>query len=172
MVSVSEGSHTVSLKYTPVNSILGIVVSIISIIILIVLNIISKKIRKKEIKLDKLPLFLQSIILGEDVKKKLIKEKLREEIIIDNEDNDSIIIDDIPEEEFFEEYFEDDLDSVKELEILDGVENENKAVSSNKDKENKVEDKEENNLEDKVEDKVDKIVSPDDLDSLDDFDNI
>ena len=172
MVSVSEGSHTVNLKYTPVNSILGIVVSIISIIILIVLNIISKKIRKKEIKLDKLPVFLQSIILGEDVKKKLIKEKLREEIIIDNEDNDSIIIDDIPEEEFFEEYFEDDPDSVKELEILDGVENENKAVSSNKDKENKVEDKEENNLEDKVEDKVDKIVSPDDLDSLDDFDNI
>ena len=78
MVAVTSGNHTVSLKYTPVNATLGILVTILSILILIGLYILSKLFEKGQIKIDKLPIIIQSLILGRDLKKEKMLLKLEE----------------------------------------------------------------------------------------------
>lgn len=78
MVAVTSGNHTVSLKYTPVNAILGLLVTILSILILIGLYILSKLFKRGQIKIDKLPIIIQSLILGRDLKKEKMLLQLEE----------------------------------------------------------------------------------------------
>ena len=150
MVSVTSGSHSVKLVYTPVNAYLGIIITIISILILIMIYIISKKIRKGTLKINKLPIWLQSFILGKNIKKIKVANNLEADIKLPDGDTDSIIVDDIPEEIYLKEYLKDVPTTNKDIEILG----------------EKIEESEDNIVDN------DKPIDPNDLDLLNDFDNL
>lgn len=65
--AIEAGSHTVELKYTPVNMILGCIITAICIIILIASQLILKAIYTGRLKTDKLPVVMQNLLNKEDI---------------------------------------------------------------------------------------------------------
>lgn len=66
-VYVSAGSHTVELKYVPVNLIKGCIITLLCIIILIAVYIVKKNIRKGVINTSKLPAVVNLLISEDDI---------------------------------------------------------------------------------------------------------
>ena len=66
-ISVPAGEHTITLKYTPVNLILGCIITILCIIILIGIYYFKRLCRKNVINTTKWPVIIQELISEEDV---------------------------------------------------------------------------------------------------------
>lgn len=128
-VDVTAGEHRIELKYTPVNFILGCILTLLCIIILIAIHILKRRIAEGDIKTNKLPLFLQYLIDEDD---KILKDPASEPKFKSSKNKDS----DAKEKKKIQEITDDieDMDDFDNIE-LDNNSDDNEHHSDNADNE-------------------------------------